>query len=59
MGSLAKGESKGFRHNGMFRHDVSGTQRESTVGGPAGEPKVNQVLVRDVYNVGGEMSVPE
>lgn len=56
MGSLAKGESKGFSCSGMFRHDVSGTVRESTVGGPAGDSEVNQVLVRDAYNVGGEMS---
>lgn len=56
MGSLIKGKSKGFRHSGMFRHLVSGTVREETVGGPPGEPEVNQVLVRDAYNVGGEMS---
>lgn len=42
--------------SGMFRHDVSGTVRESTVGGPAGDSEVNQALVRDAYNVGGEMS---
>lgn len=46
MGSLVKGESKGFRHSGMFMHLVCGTVREGTVGGPLGEPEVNQVLVR-------------
>lgn len=56
MDSLVKGESKGFRHSGMFRHHVNGTVREGTVGGPPGEPEVNQVSVRDAYNVGGEMS---
>lgn len=49
MDSLVKGESKGFRHSGMFRHHVNGTVRE-------GEPEVNQVSVRDAYSAGGEMS---